>query len=224
MTDQPGSGAITITLAAKGDGQAAATLGALAVSDHTPSPQAALSPLLHAIDNHGGRVPLPYGHGHCLTARLGDTIVGMLYAAPPIRWLQSQPADQRARLTQTLVEIELLAVAKPYRNRGIGTALLEGAEHAARAAGTHLALAKIRIGAFPTMRWYRQRGYTIAAQGEPIIFRTHQGFTSCDDGSDGHQLAVKTLQPGTSVHRDAARGDTCLIAEHTTQPNATRHP
>ncbi|SHN09070.1 GNAT family N-acetyltransferase [Streptomyces yunnanensis] len=174
MTDQPGSDTITITLAAKGDGQAAATLGALAISDQTPRLQAPLSSLIDAIDNHGGRLPLPYGHGHCLTARSGNTIIGMLYATPPIRWLQSQPSNQRARLTQALVEIELLAVAEPHRNRGTATALLEAAEHTARTAGTHLALAKIRTGAFPTMRWYRRRGYTIAAQGEPIIFRTCQ--------------------------------------------------
>ncbi|WP_411122339.1 GNAT family N-acetyltransferase [Streptomyces sp. x-19] len=124
---------------------------------------------------------MPYGHGHCLTARSGNTIIGMLYATPPVRWLQSQPTSQRARLTQALVEIELLAVAEPYRNRGTATALLKAAEHTARAAGTHLALAKIRTGAFPTMRWYRRRGYTIAAQGEPIIFRTHQ-VTSRSEG------------------------------------------
>ncbi|GGX51053.1 GNAT family N-acetyltransferase [Streptomyces noursei] len=219
MTDQPDSDAITITLAAKGDGQAAATLGALALSDHTPSPQAPLSSLADAIDEHGGRVALPYGNGHCLTARIGSTVAGVLYTTPPIRWLQGQSADQRARLTQALVEIELLAVSEPYRNCGIGTALLETAEHTARNAGSHLALAKIRAGAFPTMRWYRRRGYTIAAQGEPVLFRTRQGFASCDDGNDGHQLAVKTLRLGTAVRRRTARGTTCLVAEHTaTQP------
>ncbi|MGG2460503.1 GNAT family N-acetyltransferase [Streptomyces sp. RGM 3693] len=224
MTDHPGSDAITITLAAKGDGQTAAALGALALSDHTQSPQAPLSSLADAIDEHGGRVALPYGKGHCLTARNGSTITGMLYTTPPIRWLQGQSADQRARLTQALIEIELLAVFEPYRNRGIGTALLETAEHTARNAGTHLALAKIRTGAFPTMRWYRRRGYTIAGQSEPVVFRTHQGFASCDDGSDGHQLAVKALHSGSTVRRHTAGGATCLIVEHTTQPSATRQP
>ncbi|MER6548177.1 GNAT family N-acetyltransferase [Streptomyces sp. NPDC001250] len=122
------------------------------------------------------------------------------------------------------MEIELLAVSEPYRNHGAGTALLEAAEHFARRTGTQLALAKIEIGAFPTMRWYRRRGYIIAAQGEPVLFRTRFGFNSCDDGSDGYQIAVKTLQPGSAVRRRTNGGTSCLTVEHATQPATPRQP
>ncbi|MCW1100111.1 hypothetical protein OJ963_40715 [Streptomyces sp. RS2] len=85
-----------------------------------------------------------------------------------------------------------------------------------RANGTHLALAKIRIGAFPIMRWYRRRGYTIAAQNEPLVFATRHGLTSCDDGSDGYQLAAKALQPGTALRRTARAGNPLILLERDT--------
>ncbi|MEU9413611.1 GNAT family N-acetyltransferase [Streptomyces sp. NPDC048281] len=216
MTGRPSS-TITIALAAPGDGPAAVALGALAVGALLAAPGAAPPPALaQAIDAHGGQVPLPYGHGRCLVARAGDTVAGMVYTTPPIRWIRDHPPSQRAGLVQSLVEIELLAVAEPYRGRGVGSALLAAAEERARGAGSHLALAKIRIGAFATMRWYRKRGYTIAGQQEPLVFRTRAGFESCDDGSDGHQLAVKALQPGVVLRRRLERGTSILLAERQT--------
>ncbi|MFF7098401.1 GNAT family N-acetyltransferase [Streptomyces rubradiris] len=210
MTDRPGSSTMTIALAAPGDGRAAVALGALAVNGHGAAPSA----LAQAIDTHGGQVPLPFGRGRCLIARIGDTVAGMVYTTPPIRWIQEHPPAQRAALVHSLVEIELLAVAESHRGQGIGTELLATAEETARSAGSHLALAKVRIGAFATMRWYRKRGYTIAAQAEPVIFRTRAGFDSCDDGSDGYQLAVKALQPGVVLRRRSEGGSSMLVAEH----------
>lgn len=213
MTGHAPGGPASIALAVRGDGRAAAALGALALSGDLRNAQMPL-PLAAAIDEHGGRVPLPYGQGQCRIARTGETISGMPYATPPIRWLQEHPPTQRKSLVHALVEIELLAVAEPYRRHGIGTALLEETEHAARAEGTRLALAKVRIGAFPVMRWYRGRGYTVAGQGEPVVFRTRRdGFTSCDDGSNGYQLAVEALQSRESVRRHARGTDTMLIVE-----------
>ncbi|MER7179123.1 GNAT family N-acetyltransferase [Streptomyces hyaluromycini] len=115
---------------------------------------------------------------------------------------------------QSLIEIELLAVAEPHRRRGIATALLATAEESARNAGGHLAFAKVRIGAFTTMHWYRKCGYTVAAQSEPVVFRTRWGLESRDDGSDGYQLAVKALQPGIVLRRRMERDSSMLIAEH----------
>ncbi|MBM9624434.1 GNAT family N-acetyltransferase [Streptomyces zhihengii] len=203
-----------IASAAPGDGQAVATLGTMALPGTLPAQPASLSPLAAAIDEHGGRVPLPYGQGHCWVARTTEgSITGMIYATPPIRWLQEQPAPLRPRLTHTLAEIELLAVAAEHRSLGTGSALLHVAEDAARSDGVHLMLAKVQIGAFPVMRWYRKRGYTLAAQGEPVVFATQGGLTSCDDGGDGYQLAVKALQPGVKVRRTTTRGTTMLITE-----------
>ncbi|MFF8847945.1 GNAT family N-acetyltransferase [Streptomyces sp. NPDC015127] len=213
MTDQARNGRAMITLAVRGEGRAAAALGTLALNSHAPIADAPLSPLAAAINEHGGCVPLPYGLGKCWVARVGDAIAGMLYATPPIRWLHEQPSAHRNTLIRSLIEIELLAVAELYRNQGVGTALLEEVENAARADGTHLTLAKIRMGAFPVMRWYRKRGYTIAAQGEPVVFGTRRGLSSCDDGADGYQLAVKALQPGEVVRRSARTGGSMLIVE-----------
>ncbi|MEU1519107.1 GNAT family N-acetyltransferase [Streptomyces sp. NPDC005811] len=156
-------------------------------------PDAAAPALAQAVDAQGGRVPLPYGHGRCLVARVGNAVAGMVYTAPPIQWIEDHPAAQRAGLVQALVEIELLAVAGSHRGQGIATALLASAEETARDDGGHLAFAKVRIGAFTTMRWYRRRGYAIAAQREAVAFRTRSGFDSFDDGADGYQLAVKAL-------------------------------
>ncbi|MEU3550025.1 GNAT family N-acetyltransferase [Streptomyces longwoodensis] len=212
MTDGYSS-SMAIALAVPGDGRAAVALGALAVDGLPPAPGAVPPALAQAIDAHGGQVPLPYGHGRCLIARIGDTVAGMVYTTPPIRWIEDHPPAQRAGLVRSLIEIELLAVAEPHRGRGIATALLATTEETARSAGSHLAFAKVRIGAFATMRWYRKRGYTIAAQQEPVVFRTRSGFESCDDGSDGYQLAVKALQPGVILRRRLERGSSMLIAE-----------
>ncbi|MET9116074.1 GNAT family N-acetyltransferase [Streptomyces longwoodensis] len=213
MTDGFSSSIMSIALAAPGDGHAAVALGALAVDSLLTAPGAVPPALAEAIDAYGGQVPLPYGQGRCLIARIGDTVAGMVYVTPPIRWIEDHPPAQRAGLVRSLVEIELLAVAESHRGRGIATALLATAEETARDAGSHLAFAKVRIGAFGTMRWYRKRGYTIAAQAEPVVFRTRSGFESCDDGSDGYQLAVKALQPGVVLRRRLERGSSMLVAE-----------
>ncbi|MFG2690675.1 GNAT family N-acetyltransferase [Streptomyces sp. NPDC048405] len=216
MTDQARTRRAAVALAARGEGQAAAALGALALQDSPLPADGPLSPLAAAIDHHGGCVPLPYGQGQCWVARTGEAVSGMLYATPPIRWLQQQPSPHRNSLIHSLVEIELLAVAESHRTQGVGTVLLQEAENNARANGTHLALAKIRVGAFPIMRWYRRRGYTIAAQNEPLVFATRHGLTSCDDGSDGYQLAAKALQPGTALRRTARAGTPLILLERDT--------
>ncbi|MER7179122.1 hypothetical protein ABT404_06510 [Streptomyces hyaluromycini] len=85
MTDRPGPSTTTVALAAPGDGPAAVALGALAVDGLMPAPGAAPSALAQAIDLYGGKVPLPYGYGRCLIARIGDSVAGMAYTTPPIR-------------------------------------------------------------------------------------------------------------------------------------------
>ncbi|MER5199837.1 GNAT family N-acetyltransferase [Streptomyces sp. NPDC002755] len=216
MTDQLRTGVVTVALAAPGDGPDAAALGSLALGTPVPEERAATAPLARAIDVHGGQVPLPYGQGRCLVARSGGLVTGMVYLTPPIRWLEDHPAAQRPALVTALVEIELLAVAESHRGQGIATALLNAAEETARDGGTHLSFAKVRRGDFAVMRWYRRRGYTIAAQTEPVLFRTRSGLESCDDGSDGYQLAAKPLQPGVVLRRRASHDSTMLIAERDT--------
>ncbi|MFF4410697.1 GNAT family N-acetyltransferase [Streptomyces sp. NPDC001404] len=203
---------VHIGVASTGDGASIASLGALALAGSglvQPCPL----PLGDAIDQHGGRVPLPYGEGVCHTARVGRSLVGMVYSTPPIRWISSHPEHERPLLVHQLVEIELLAVAEQHRSQGIGTALLEHAEAHARSVGAQFAVAKIRAGAFATMRWYRRRGYRIAAQGEPLLFTTTHGQPSnVSDGNDGHHLAVKPLDSVTVLQRRSpANGPSHLI-------------
>ncbi|MET9111904.1 GNAT family N-acetyltransferase [Streptomyces zhihengii] len=208
-----GVGAVT-DFAVRGDGQAVAALGALALSGAIVGRTAASQPLAAAIDEYGGRIPLPYGHGHCWVTRTGaGPVAGMLYLTPPIRWLEGHPPALRPRLSRAVAEIELLAVEPAHRRRGTGSALLQAAENAALSDGVQLMLAKVRIGALPLMRWYRRRGYLLAGQGEPIVFATQGGMSSCDDGGDGYQLAVKALQPGVTVRRTSSRGTTLLVAQ-----------
>lgn len=213
MTDEARAGRATTALAVRGEGQAAAALATLALPEGPPTTDTPLPSLAAAIDEHGGRMPLPYGQGRCWVTRTGDTVCGMLHATPPIRWLELHPPAHRNRLARCVIEIELLAVAQHHREQGVGSALLEEAENAARADGIHLALAKIRIGAYPIMRWYRKRGYTIAAQNEPLVFATRHGLTSCDDGSDGYQLAAKALQTGADLRRTERAGNSMILLE-----------
>ncbi|KAB7832512.1 GNAT family N-acetyltransferase [Streptomyces mobaraensis] len=214
MTSVPsGTPDLHIGMASTGDGATIASLGALALAGSGPVQQSPL-PLGDAIDQHGGCVPLPYGEGMCHTARMGHGVVGMVYSTPPIRWLESHLEHERSLLVHELVEIELLVVAEQHRTRGIGTALLERTEAHARSVGAQFAVAKIRAGAFATMRWYRHRGYRIAAQGEPLLFTTAHGQPSnVSDGNDGHHLAVKPLDSAIVLQRRLpANGLSYLIA------------
>ncbi|MFF7468610.1 GNAT family N-acetyltransferase [Streptomyces sp. NPDC008092] len=77
----------------------------------------------------------------------------------------------RGRLVRSLVEIEFLAVAEPWRGRGIASALLREAGETARAAGTYPAFAKIRTGAFPTMPGTVLRRHT--SQGKTMLVAEH---------------------------------------------------
>jgi ribosomal protein S18 acetylase RimI-like enzyme len=211
VSDEGFDRGVRVALAEPGEGEAAAALGELAITGDSACGQTPSRGLAAAIDHHGGSMPLPYGRGRCWVARLEKSVTGMVYATPPIRWLQELPQVQRGSVTRSLVEIELLAVGEAFRHQGIGTALLNAVESAARDEGTHLALAKVRTGAFPVMRWYRRRGYVIAAQNEPVVFGTRHGFMSCDDGSDGYQLAVKALQAGEVVRRTGRAAESMLV-------------
>ncbi|MFE9291696.1 GNAT family N-acetyltransferase [Streptomyces olivaceus] len=166
--------------------------------------------VVHRLRRHSFRGLNGLGFSHVLT---GHRCI--LHDRELHRTIYS-PSPHRNSLIHSLVEIELLAVAESHRTQGVGTVLFQEAENTARANGTHLALAKIRVGAFPIMRWYRRRGYTIAAQNEPLVFATRHGLTSCDDGSDGYQLAAKALQPGTALRRTARAGTPLILLERDT--------
>jgi hypothetical protein len=63
MTGQARTRRATTALAARGEWQAAAALGTLALQDSPLPTDGPLSPLAAAIGRHGGCVPLPYGRG-----------------------------------------------------------------------------------------------------------------------------------------------------------------
>ena len=204
--------AVSVSVAAAGEGAAIAALGILALAG-VASARSVIRPLAYAVDRYGGRIPLECGEGLCQTACADGETIGMVYTTPAVRWLESYPEDERSSLVRELAEVELLAVSGPRRGTGVGAMLLEHAEARVRAVGARFVVAKIRAGHFETMRWYRNRGYRIAAQGEPLLFTTTRGRpSSIGDGDDGYHLAVKPLRAGTMLQRRTSPcGSSCLV-------------
>ncbi|MEV4250192.1 GNAT family N-acetyltransferase [Streptosporangium canum] len=110
-------------------------------------------------------------------------------------------AHGQRRLAGALAELELLAVAEHARGAGVGTALLAAAEERLRRGGCRLLYAKVRADDRPVLRWYRRRGYLLAAPGEPVTIDVEGAVIAFDDGGDGYRLAVKSLETTTNVRR-----------------------
>ncbi len=170
------------------------------------------SPMIRAIEKRGGVVPVRYGQVACLVAEVEGEVVGMVHTAPPVDWLATFPKNRARALAQRILQIELLAVDPEHRGQGVGQALLESAENRLLDQRGHLVYAKVRAGDYPVMRWYRRRGYTIAAQGQSVLINTTQGLTGIEDCGDGYQLAAKAVQPGTKIERFQDQGSEHLIA------------
>ncbi|WP_189966432.1 GNAT family N-acetyltransferase [Streptomyces violascens] len=115
-------------------------------------------------------MPVPFGSAVALMAGrdVDSEASGLVYAGPPVRLLSGCGrfgARVQECLGHALTEIELLSVAPEAQRGGLGVAPLTALEeHLARRSGVVL-LAKVRVGEFSVMRWYRRRGFVIAAQG-----------------------------------------------------------
>lgn len=126
----------------------------------------------------------------------GRPVAGFIYATPPVR-LIDEHADLgqsvQQHMARRLAEIELLAVESLAQGRGLGTALLAEMENNLRQRGVGVVLVKIRAS-ISTIRWYLQRGYTLADLTAPTLLRLGGNVITCGDGADGHCLALKPLR------------------------------
>jgi ribosomal-protein-serine acetyltransferase len=99
--------------------------------------------------------------GQVLTARQGDTTVGIVHLVPTDR------ADT--------LEIRVIAVAEAHQNHGIGRALLDAAIAAARTSDhDHLALATATADA-NLLRFYQRHGFRLT-HIEPDAFTPDAGY------------------------------------------------
>ncbi|MEU2357737.1 GNAT family N-acetyltransferase [Streptomyces misionensis] len=126
---------------------------------------------------------LTHGDCLCLTARLGDRIVGVLMASPP-RWTETHPL--RIELVRSVLYIGGVAVAPDCRGRGIASELLRAAEQHSRAAGLRLITLEHPPG---LTGFYTRHGYT--AGQERLLVALPDGVQVRK--MPGHQSAVKPL-------------------------------
>ncbi|MFC9929993.1 GNAT family N-acetyltransferase [Streptomyces sp. NPDC127190] len=139
---------------------------------------------------------------------------GLAFVTPPVRLMRQHAEHGRSALralARVLAEIDLLAVDADVRRQGVGSALLEETEGWLGNQGCRVVMAKIARGEYGVMRWYRQRGYLVAAQGEPFRVWLPGLELCCNDGDDGYQLALKGL--GVSLRRARHGSDTFVTVE-----------
>lgn len=174
-------------------------------------------PLGTIVDRYGGEFSVrPFGQARAVVAERESAggPCGLAFVTPPIRLMRQHTEQGRSALralARMLAEIDLLAVDADVRRQGVGSALLEETEGWLANRGCRVVMAKIARGEYGVMRWYRQRGYLVAAQGEPFRVWLPGLELSCDDGDDGYQLALKGL--GVSLRRVRQGADTFVTVE-----------
>ena len=195
----PHPDALTVGLAARGDGAAVSTLLPLALGERAFE----ADPLYFSrtVDKVGGRIRVPYGHALVFVGRRRGSVVGAAHVAPLVRWLDGHPRALRGALAPLMMEIDALAVRPDCRGAGVGSALLLAAEQATKAQGGSLVLAKVLMADRPVMLWYKRRGYTLVGRGEPVVLKTRGVMDSLDSASNEYGLAVKAVRPGHTVRR-----------------------
>ncbi|MFI2616655.1 GNAT family N-acetyltransferase [Streptomyces sp. NPDC018584] len=204
-----------IRTAAPGDGASVATLAALALNTDAPDPQKGLPA---QIDARGGVMKVPHGKGTCrVAADAQGRVIGMTYTAPPLAWIEQHPVPVQATLARYFTKVELLAVHEAQRERGVGGALLKVVEDAERERGAHLVFANVDLRERRILAWYKRRGYTIAAPGEPVIVTSSHGPLSLVDTGDGYVLALKALQQGCRLSRAQLAQGSCIFVERVQQ-------
>lgn len=191
---------VTIRTARRGEGKDVERLESIAMGGRPGQAAPDAERLRGVVDAYGGEFTVkPMGKARTLVAvrETDGSVCGLAQVFPPIR-LMNQHADQGLPAQRTLAravgEIDLLAVDADARGQGTGGALLDEAEKWLADRGCLLVMAKIARGDYPVMRWYRRRGYLVAAQGEMFWVRFPGLNLQCDDGGDGYHLALKGLR------------------------------
>ncbi|MEU7032016.1 GNAT family N-acetyltransferase [Streptomyces sp. NPDC046275] len=215
---------VTIRTARRGEGKDVERLESIAMGGRPDRTAPAAERLPGIVDAYGGEFTVkPMGKARTLVAvRQNDgSVCGLAQVFPPIR-LMNQHADRGLPAQRTLAkvigEIDLLAVDADARGQGTGGALLEEAEKWLADRGCLLVMAKIARGDYQVMRWYRRRGYLVAAQGEMFWVTFPQLDLKCDDGGDGYHLALKGLR-GAVVSK-ARMGNGTYVTARFSGPDA----
>ncbi|MFD7676156.1 GNAT family N-acetyltransferase [Streptomyces anulatus] len=203
-----------VRIAARGDGAAVGRLADQALEHTEESVQPKVRPgknLIAHIETRGGVVRTRHGHTICrVAADQQDQVIGMIHVCPPLSWIDDHPMVMRPALGQTVTELGMLAVDPDHRGRGIGGSLLAAVEEDERARGVEVLFTKVAWNNWSSLRWYRRRGFTVAAPGETFLIYTACGETGLIDLNDGHALAYKPMQPGVSIQKHSPAGTSFL--------------
>lgn len=128
-----------------------------------------------------------------------DAVVGVLHAAPPLRWIGSVPGlggEHRTRLARQVVELEALSVAPSARGSRLGLRLIERGCGHYRDLGYRLALGTFTTStAAHLVPYYRDAGFHVGEPGEPIVVLDFMG-TALHRPSEPHVIQMwRPLHP-----------------------------
>lgn len=130
-------------------------------------------------------------------ADIDGKVAGVVYAAPPMKWIPrlngQLPMRHLARLSERFGELELIAVFPQYRAQGIASLLMEDTEHRFRAFGYTAMMTTIQteVGGDPRVEWYHKRGFTFGEWNEMWIIQFW--------GSRSVAATYDYMQPGQRV-------------------------
>jgi ribosomal protein S18 acetylase RimI-like enzyme len=163
---------VRFRLARKGEGDAVAHLGEMALQGPTTGPTT--GDLARAIDEQGGNIQVPWGRAYAMVGDVDGEVRALLYVAPPVRLTESyaERGEQwQQRLVERVAEINLLAVDEDLRGKGHAKSLLAIGEESLRQRGCKALLVKILADDEPALGWYRRRGYTVLGTDEYAMLK-----------------------------------------------------
>ncbi|MFD9687386.1 GNAT family N-acetyltransferase [Kitasatospora sp. NPDC059088] len=130
--------------------------------------------------------------------RRRDEVVGVLHAAPPLRWIvgiEGVSREHRSRVAHRVVELEALSVSLPVRGQRLGYRLIERACAHYRGLGYRLALGTFTTSTLHLVPYYQQAGFTVRGPGESIAVLDPMGM-ALHRPADPHVIQMwKPLHP-----------------------------
>ncbi|MGW5817239.1 GNAT family N-acetyltransferase [Streptomyces noursei] len=157
------------------------------------------SPALKIFKKRGGRVAVPFGQSLIHVTETAGNVTGLIHTAPPVVWLQSLPHALTQILQGRVQQIEALAVAPEHRRTGTATRLIDTAEKLLRKQRGIFNFAKVRADDPAALAFYTRVGYTLLTDQRPLVFDTKAGPLDLAKLDDGYHVAVKAVQPGTTI-------------------------
>ncbi|MCW8103013.1 GNAT family N-acetyltransferase [Streptomyces tauricus] len=181
-----------------------------------PSDESEVLKLLSAVDfdapasvaasarliTHDVSLPPGNGHGQAWVAEANATVVGVLHAAPPLRWsahLDMLTPEERSHVADRLVQVEALSVAPSARGHRLGQRLVDEASTRYRALGYRLIIGNFSTSQPHLVSYYQRQGFTVLKAGEPITFYYNDSSAlQCPIRDEGIQM-WKPLHPDVHV-------------------------